>query len=261
MLRMVVNALEAPRVVAALGALGVSFPAAASQGASAPPSWVAPALLALAIVGLAVVALRATGTAERVIAGKSDRTASGIFVVTRDAGIAHREAPVPLADAAELRPARGAVAPHDADLPGPEHVIRLLSARMDQVSYEPGAPNVLSMTKRLEDDGAGAAAQVAVRCTPSDDRGETVVAVEGTLDTVTLAEVVQVLDAVVSARPRVVVLDLSGLHHVDAAGAAAIGRLAARCREHGGEVRAVGLARQPRALFRLLRLDRALNGR
>jgi anti-anti-sigma factor len=260
MLTMVVNALQAPRALAAVGALWVSFPAAASQGASVQPSWVAPALLALAIVGLAVVALRVTGTVERAVVGKSDRTTGGSFVVTRDAAVPSREQPMPGADVGELQPPRGPVGHRPAGMPGPDAVIRLLSARMDQVSYEPGAPNVLSMTKRLEDDGAGAVAAAAVRCTRSDDGGETVVSVEGTLDTVTLAEVVPVLDTIVESRPRAVVLELSGLHHVDAAGAAAIGRLAARCREHGGEVRAVGLARQPRALFELLRLDRALKG-
>jgi anti-anti-sigma regulatory factor len=252
MMRRVVNAIGFTRALAAVGALGVALPAAASS--SAQPSWIAPALLALAIVGLAVVALRAAAPAERAVVGKDGRGA-GVFVVTRDA-VARRETPAPItAAAAELRPPP--VAPVDAT-PRPDVVLRRLSARMDTVTYEPGAPNVLSMTKRLADDGA--AGLPAVTCTRGDADGEIVLALEGALDAVTLGDVAPVLDAVVASHPAAVVLELSSLRSVDAAGAKAIGRLAARLREGGGQVRAVGLARQPRAVFRLLELDRALRG-
>jgi anti-anti-sigma factor len=260
MLRDVVNGLGAMRGLGAVGALVVAVPGLASTGASAQPSWVAPALLGLAIVGLAFVALRAVAPAERALVGKGDGTDRGVFVVTRDAVVSRRETPAPTVDRTELRPPRGAVARPAA--PGPDAVLRMLSARMDKVTYEPGAPNVLSMTKRLVADvsAAGAAAPVAVTCTRSEEGEETVVAVEGTLDAVTLGEVAPVLEALVESRPRAVVLELSSLHHVDGAGAVAISRLAARCRDHGGAVRAVGLARQPRALFKLLRLDQVLKG-
>jgi anti-anti-sigma factor len=259
MLRDVVNGLGAMRGLGAVGALVVAVPGLASTGASAQPSWVAPALLGLAIVGLAFVALRAVAPAERALVGKGDGTDRGVFVVTRDAVVSRRETQTPTVDRAELRPPHGAVAPPAA--PGPDAVLRMLSARMDKVTYEPGAPNVLSMTKRLGADGAGAAAApVAVRCTRSEEGEETVVAVEGTLDAVTLGEVAPVLEALVESRPRAVVLELSSLHPLDGAGAVAISRLAARCRDHGGAVRAVGLARQPRALFKLLRLDQVLKG-
>jgi anti-anti-sigma factor len=140
----------------------------------------------------------------------------------------------------------------------------LLRAGMDDVTYAPGTPNVLSMTKRLGAPAAevvpgapvrSAAEDPGARCLRSDDGDETVLAIDGVLDATTTSAVAATLDALVAERRPSVTVDLSSLHAVDSAGVASLVRLRSRCRSFGGTVRVVGLTRQPRALFRLLHAD------
>jgi anti-sigma B factor antagonist len=67
-----------------------------------------------------------------------------------------------------------------------------------------------------------------------------------------------VIDSVVSARPRRVLVDLSGVNLIDSSGVGAIVSLYKRLRQEGGDVRVAGLREQPLAIFKLLRLDRVL---
>ena len=139
---------------------------------------------------------------------------------------------------------------------------------MDQVSYQPGSPNVLSMTKRVSGElaeGARGESRPArpdddglVRCSRADDGDETVLAIGGVLDTLTAVDVGAVLDAIVSERRASVTVDLSALRRVDGSGIASVVRLSTRCKEFGGAVRVTGLKDQPLAVFKLLRLDRFL---
>lgn len=87
---------------------------------------------------------------------------------------------------------------------------------------------------------------------------ETTLAIEGTLDSVTAPELRAVVDQLVDERPPSVTLDLSGLRLIDSSGVGVVVSLFKRIRANGGEVRIVGLRDQPKAIFRLLRLDRVL---
>jgi anti-sigma B factor antagonist len=85
---------------------------------------------------------------------------------------------------------------------------------------------------------------------------ETVLEIEGTLDAVTAPELRPVVDEIVHERRRLVTLELSGLRLIDSSGVGVIVSLFRRLKETGGQVRIVGLHDQPRAIFRLLRLDK-----
>ncbi len=92
--------------------------------------------------------------------------------------------------------------------------------------------------------------------TRTDNGSETVLAIEGTLDAVTASELRTVVDEIVNEQRKEVTLDLSALRLIDSSGVGVIVSLFKRVRAHGGGVRIVGLRDQPRAIFRLLRLDR-----
>ena len=92
--------------------------------------------------------------------------------------------------------------------------------------------------------------------TRTDNDGETMLAIEGTLDAVTASELRTVVDEIVNEARKEVTLDLSALRLIDSSGVGVIVSLFKRVRAHGGQVRIVGLRDQPRAIFRLLRLDR-----
>ena len=86
--------------------------------------------------------------------------------------------------------------------------------------------------------------------------GTTVIAIEGTLDAVTAPELRQVVDELVQERCQLVELELSALRLIDSSGVGVIVSLFKRLRAEGGQVKIVGLKDQPRAIFKLLRLDR-----
>ncbi len=85
---------------------------------------------------------------------------------------------------------------------------------------------------------------------------ETKLSIDGTLDAVTAPELRGVVDQIVNDKPPAVVLDLSSLRLIDSSGVGVIVSLFKRVRANGGQVKIVGLRDQPRAIFRLLRLDR-----
>jgi anti-sigma B factor antagonist len=90
----------------------------------------------------------------------------------------------------------------------------------------------------------------------TDNGDETVLEIEGTLDAVTAPDLRAVVDQLVGERRKLVTLELSSLRLIDSAGTGVIMSLYKRIRANGGEVKIVGLRDQPRAIFRLLRLDR-----
>lgn len=260
--------------LATLAALAVALPAqAASPGLSPGSAWIATLLVALAAVAFAVVRLRSTLPPERAVAVSDDpepaRAARAPLGAVPDATARRRRDPsVSAAARGDARvepgstPAPGA-SRASASVEGGDRVLRLLRARMDDVTYEPGTPNVLSMTKRLgapAEVASGAPARAAeedagARCLRSDDGDETVLAIDGVLDATTTSAVAATLDALVAERRPSVTLDLSSLRAVDGAGVASLVRLRSRCRAFGGSVRVIGLTRQPRALFHLLHAD------
>lgn len=92
--------------------------------------------------------------------------------------------------------------------------------------------------------------------TRTDTDSETVVRIDGTLDAVTAPEFRQLVDELVAESRSNITLELSSLRLIDSSGVGVIVSLFKRVRANGGQVRIVGLRDQPRAIFRLLRLDR-----
>jgi anti-sigma B factor antagonist len=90
----------------------------------------------------------------------------------------------------------------------------------------------------------------------TDNGNETVLTIEGTLDAVTAPELRTVVDDLVNESRKEVTLDLASLRLIDSSGVGVIVSLFKRVRANGGQVRITGLRDQPRAIFRLLRLDR-----
>jgi anti-sigma B factor antagonist len=90
----------------------------------------------------------------------------------------------------------------------------------------------------------------------NDEGDETTLSIDGTLDAVTAPELRAVMDQLVSEQRKAVTLDLTALRLIDSSGVGVIVSLFKRIRANGGNVRIVGLRDQPRAIFRLLRLDR-----
>jgi anti-sigma B factor antagonist len=89
------------------------------------------------------------------------------------------------------------------------------------------------------------------------DTGEvTIVQIDGTLDAVTAPEFRTLVDELVAENRKNITLELSGLRLIDSSGVGVIVSLFKRVRANDGQVRIVGLRDQPRAIFRLLRLDR-----
>jgi anti-sigma B factor antagonist len=92
------------------------------------------------------------------------------------------------------------------------------------------------------------------------DHGEaTLLVIEGVLDALTAPEIRPTIDAVVDEKRRSVQVDLSALRVIDSSGVGVIVSLYKRCKAFGGSVRVTGLANQPLAIFRLLRLDRVFD--
>lgn len=90
----------------------------------------------------------------------------------------------------------------------------------------------------------------------TDSGDETILRIEGTLDAATAPDLRGVVDAIVDEGRLLITLELSGLRLIDSSGVGVIVSLFKRVRANGGQVRIQGLRDQPRAIFRLLRLDR-----
>lgn len=95
-----------------------------------------------------------------------------------------------------------------------------------------------------------------MKYTRKDEGDETTLTIDGTLDAVTAPDLRAVVDELVNERRKSVTLDLSSLRLIDSSGVGVIVSLFKRIRANGGQVKIVGLRDQPRAIFRLLRLDR-----
>jgi anti-sigma B factor antagonist len=92
--------------------------------------------------------------------------------------------------------------------------------------------------------------------TRTDEGDETTLTIDGTLDAVTAPDLRAVVDQLVNDKRKSVTLELSSLRLIDSSGVGVIVSLFKRIRANGGQVKIVGLRDQPRAIFRLLRLDR-----
>ncbi len=89
------------------------------------------------------------------------------------------------------------------------------------------------------------------------DSGDTTtLRIEGTLDAVTAPELRGVVDELVTEKRKSVLLELSGLRLIDSSGVGVIVSLLKRMRAQGGDVRIQGLCDQPKAIFKILALDR-----
>jgi anti-sigma B factor antagonist len=89
-----------------------------------------------------------------------------------------------------------------------------------------------------------------------DKDDETVLAIEGVLDALTVPEIRPTIDALVEQKRMSVVVDLTSLRVIDSSGVGVIVSLYKRCKAFGGVVRVAGVQAQPLAIFKLLRLDR-----
>jgi anti-sigma B factor antagonist len=88
-----------------------------------------------------------------------------------------------------------------------------------------------------------------------DDGDEAVLRIEGELDAVTAPEIRPAIEKLVGDRRTRVTVDLSALRLIDSSGVGVLVSLYKRVRALGGDVRIIGVTDQPRAIFRLLRLD------
>ena len=93
----------------------------------------------------------------------------------------------------------------------------------------------------------------------TDNGVATILRIVGRLDAETAAELDPIgEDIAAMAQPRTIILDLTDLDFIDSAGVSAIVALSRKVRAVGGKVRVAGLRDQPRAICRLLRMDRVL---
>ncbi len=91
------------------------------------------------------------------------------------------------------------------------------------------------------------------------DRGTVaVVCLSGHLDALTVKEIKAEAERVIAAQTKWCVLDLSGVVLVDSTGIGSIISLYKRLRAAGGDLRLSGVRGQPKEIFDLLRLERAL---
>jgi anti-sigma B factor antagonist len=95
-----------------------------------------------------------------------------------------------------------------------------------------------------------------LKFTRQDDGDATTIRIEGTLDAVTAPELRGVVDELVLQEKKSVLLELSSLRLIDSSGVGVIVSLFKRIRAQGGDVKIQGLCDQPKAIFKLLRLDR-----
>lgn len=88
-----------------------------------------------------------------------------------------------------------------------------------------------------------------------DEGDEAVLRIEGELDAVTAPEIRPAIEKLIGDRVTRVTVDLSALRLIDSSGVGVLVSLYKRIRALGGDVRIIGISDQPRAIFRLLRLD------
>jgi len=86
------------------------------------------------------------------------------------------------------------------------------------------------------------------------------VAIVGDLDSGTTRELRDELQALLTRKPARLEVDLSRLHTIDSSGVGMLVSLYKGMRAQGGQLTITGVRDQPLAIFRLLKLDRALLG-
>ena len=82
------------------------------------------------------------------------------------------------------------------------------------------------------------------------------VTIKGEFDANSVPTIRSDLDAIVEAKPRLVVVDLSSLKLIDSTGVGGIVSLFKRTRAYGGDFKVTGVQGQPQSIFKVLRLDR-----
>jgi anti-sigma B factor antagonist len=181
--------------------------------------------------------------------------------------------PEPLGEKAsgERQPARGReacdgppAARRLAAVPTDPVLVRI-RARMDEFSYSPGHPNVLSMTKYVLDasvDGPAASREAhaaePVVVARSDAGDETRLELRGVFDATTSGAVRAALEAIVAERRKAVVVDLNALRIIDSTGVRLLLGMRRSCTSYGGTMTLAGVHGQPLEILRLLRLDEVL---
>lgn len=96
-----------------------------------------------------------------------------------------------------------------------------------------------------------------VSCETTTHGAATVVTLKGRLDALRLDAVRQMFMDLPEKGSAKLVVDLSGLEWIDSSGVGALITLYKRARTKGGDVKVAGLQRQPKEIFRLLRLESA----
>ena len=94
-----------------------------------------------------------------------------------------------------------------------------------------------------------------MKCTRTDNDGESRLRLEGALDAQTVSDARPIFDAVVASHPRRVVVDLALLTMLDSSGVGLLVALCKRVRTDGGDVAVVGAVEQPLMVIRLLKLE------
>jgi anti-sigma B factor antagonist len=87
----------------------------------------------------------------------------------------------------------------------------------------------------------------------------TTLTVRGSLDINTAPQLGEEIDRLVVDKPKLVIVDLSGLDLIDSSGVAALVKLYKGVRASGGNVTISGVRDQPLAIFKLLRMDKVFN--
>lgn len=87
----------------------------------------------------------------------------------------------------------------------------------------------------------------------------TVLYLRGSLDALTVAVFKAQIEQLVAERCALAVVDLAGVTLIDSSGVGGIVTLFKRQRALGRELRVTGLTGQPQQIFKLLRLERALD--
>ena len=92
----------------------------------------------------------------------------------------------------------------------------------------------------------------------TESTGVTCITIRGALDAGTLPTVRPEIENLLSGHPRRILVDFSELRLIDTSGVAMLIRMYKRCRQAGGALALSGLHGQPRAILKLLRLDRMM---
>jgi anti-sigma B factor antagonist len=254
-----------------LAALVVGIPlAVAGDARLGGGAWATPQDMSLRVAAVLAAALALAFAAHlgwRVVAGGTQRRVDARRYAAAEPG--------GLSSSSEHRlvqPTRrlggAVVAPMLASRPAAEAepVLDRIRSCMDEVSYAPGNPNVLSMTKYLHDVRSGRAGTQhddppCAEAEPSsfarrDAGDETLLEIHGVFDAITSADVRPTIEALLAERRKAITVNLSSLRLIDSSGVGVIVGLFKRCASYGGTVKVTGLKDQPLAIFRLLRLDR-----